>query len=397
MKVVQINSVCGYGSTGKICVGISKLLNSQKIENNILYCCGNSNYAQGVKYPSGGIKFQALKSRIFGNFGFNSYLATKKLIAELNRINPEIVHLHNLHSHNCNVELLMDYFRKHHTKLIWTFHDCWAFTAYCPHFVIAKCDKWKTGCCDCAQAKSFTWFVDRSHWLYHKKKDAVSDLNLTIVTPSQWLGGLVKESFFQQYPLQVINNGIDLEIFRPRQSDFRKKYHIPDDKFIILGVAIEWMHRKGTDVFIRLAQRLDPNKFQIVLVGTDDVIDRQLPENVISIHRTANQAELAEIYSAADLFANPTREDTYPTVNLESLACGTPILTFRTGGSPECLDEKTGMVVDCDDEEAFYHAILDIESRRPFTAEDCCARARSFDQQDKFREYIKLYETIMER
>lgn len=391
MKLVQINNVCGIGSTGKICVGISRILNAQGAENYILYSSGTTEYPQAIKCTEKFPKLQALRSRILGNYGFNSLQTTKQIIVELERIQPDIVHLHNLHAHNCNMEMLMDYFKEKKTKLIWTFHDCWAFTAYCPHFVMAKCEKWKTGCCNCIQAKSFSWFIDRSAWLYNKKKEVFSGLDLTIVTPSKWLASLLKESFFRNYPVKVIHNGIDTDIFQPRTSAFRKKHHITEEKFIILGVAIQWVPRKGADVFIRLAKRLDPEKFQIVLVGTDNQVDKLLPENVISIHRTSNQAELAEIYSAADLFVNPTREEVLGLVNIEALACGTPVITFRTGGSPECIDEHTGMIVDCDDEEALYRAILKIETERPFSAEACRIRAQQFSEKEKYIEYYKLY------
>lgn len=394
MKVVQINIVCGYGSTGKICVGISKALNLENIENYILYCSGNSSYSQGIKCTEKFPKLQALRSRILGNYGFNSKVTTKRLLAELDRIAPDIVHLHNLHGHNCNLDMLMEYCRSRKIKLVWTFHDCWAFTAYCPYFDMVNCDKWKTGCHHCVQRKRFSWFVDRSAWLYQKKKKAFSNLDMTIVTPSQWLADLVRASFLKDYPVQVIHNGIDLTVFHPSVSEFRKRYLIPESKFVLLGVAIQWVPRKGADVFIRLAQRLDPEKFQIVMVGTDPEIDKQLPENVISIHRTENQQELAEIYSAADLFVNPTREDNYPTVNLEALACGTPILTFRTGGSPECIDEKTGWVVDCDDEAALYEAILTIEAQKPFSAGNCCNRAQRFSEEEKYQEYVALYKHL---
>ena len=260
---------------------------------------------------------------------------------------------------------------------------------------MAKCNKWKTECHDCIQAKSFSWFVDRSTWLYNKKKEVFSDLDLTITTPSQWLADLVKESFLRNYPVEVIHNGIDTNAFYPRASTFREDHHIPQDKCILLGVAIQWVPRKGADVFIRLAEKLDMEKFQIVLVGTDDKVDRTLPENIISIHRTANQAELAEIYSAADLFVNPTREEVLGLVNLEALACGTPVITFRTGGSPETIDEKTGMVVDCDDEEALYQAILKIAAERPFSQEDCVARAQQFSEKDKYMEYYRIYEEAL--
>ena len=391
MKIVQINSICGKGSTGKICVGISKVLCGQGIENYILYSSGHSNYPYGIKCAEPLPKLQALLSRVLGNYGFNSRIATKRLIQELERIAPDVVHLHNLHGHNCDLKMLMEYFREKRTRLVWTFHDCWAFTAYCPHFVMAGCEKWKTGCHRCSQRRSFSWFFDRSRWLYEKKKQAFSGLDLTIVTPSQWLADLVKESFLKEYPVTVVNNGIDLSVFKPTPSDFRQKHGIREDQFLLLGVAIGWHPRKGADVFMRLARRLDPDKFRIVMVGTDDAMDAQLPENIISIHRTANQAELAEIYTAADLFVNPTREDTFPTVNMESIACGTPVLTYRTGGSPEILDEKTGMVVDCGDEEALFEAIVRIGMDSPFNHENCRIRAFIYDENRKFREYSKLY------
>ena len=395
MKVVQINAVCGFGSTGKICVGISKVLCSQGIENYILYNSGCSDRPLGIKCAEPLPKVQALRSRILGNYGFNSRISTKKLIRELQRIEPDVVHLHNLHGHNCDLEMLMAYFRETKTKLVWTFHDCWAFTAYCPHFVMAGCEKWKTGCHHCSQRRTFSWFFDRSSWLYEKKKRALSGLDMTIVTPSEWLAGLVKESFLKEYPVVVVNNGIDLNVFKPTPSDFRQNHGIREDQVLLLGVAIGWHPRKGADVFMRLARRLDPDRFRIVMVGTDDQIDRQLPENIISIHRTANQAELAQIYTAADLFVNPTREDTFPTVNMESLACGTPVLTYRTGGSPEILDDKTGMVVDCDDEEALYDAIMRIGHEQPFSWTDCRSRGLSYDENRKFREYSALYESIL--
>lgn len=395
MKVVQINAVCGFGSTGKICVGISRILSSQGIENYILYCTGSTDYPNGVKCAEPLPKLQALRSRVLGNYGFNSRRTTRILIRELERIGPDVVHLHNLHGHNCDLELLMDYFREKKTKLVWTFHDCWAFTAYCPHFVMAGCEKWRTGCHHCSQRRTFSWFFDRSRWLYEKKKRAFSGLDMTIATPSEWLAGLVKESFLKEYPVVVVNNGIDLDVFKPTPSDFRQKYGISQDQFLLLGVAIQWVPRKGADVFMRLARRLDPERFKIVLVGTDDAIDKQLPENIISIHRTANQTELAEIYTAADLFVNPTREDTFPTVNMESIACGTPVLTFHTGGSPEIIDGKTGAAVDCDDEEALYRSIIRIEADRPFAREDCRAHALFYDENRKFREYAQLYRSIL--
>ena len=253
------------------------------------------------------------------------------------------------------------------------------------------CDKWKNGCGSCPQKRKYSWLFDRSAELYQRKRKAFSGVDLTIITPSQWLADQVKQSFLKTCPVKVIRNGIDLEIFKPTDGNFRERYHIPTEKYILLGVAHGWSVRKGLDVFVELAQRLDSQKFQIVLVGTDEIIDRQLPENIISIHRTNNQQELAEIYSAADLFVNPTREDNYPTVNLEAIACGTPVLTFRTGGSPESLTEKTGCVVDCGDIDVMEQGILRIREQMPYSRKECLESAKRFDKNNCYSAYLDLY------
>lgn len=393
MIIVQINATCGAGSTGKICVLISKLLNAQKIQNSILYSIKQSDCSNGIKVGSDiYIKIQALLSRILGRYGFVSYWATKKIIFLLNRLKPDIVHLHNLHSHNCNIAKLLEYLREKQIKVIWTFHDCWAFTAYCQYYDMSKCDKWKTGCHECPQRKTYSWFADRSKCLFRKKKEATRDLNLTIITPSQWLANEVKQSFLKAYPVKVINNGIDLFVFKPIESDFRHRYELVGKK-IVLGVAFDWGPRKGLDVFVELSKRL-PENYRIVLVGTNDLIDSQLPENIISIHRTQNQTELAEIYTAADVFANPTREENYPTVNMESLACGTPVVTFCTGGSPEILDETCGSVVPCDDVDAMEMEIRRVCEENPYSREKCLNRAQGFDMNKCFKEYVELYKVV---
>lgn len=390
MKVVQINATCGAGSTGKICVAISELLDKQNIENYVFYTQGNSQHKNGVKYADKKyIKLQALKSRVLGNYGFNSKKATKRLIYKLKEINPDIVHLHNIHSHNVNLETLFNFLKEKKIKTFWTFHDCWAFTGYCPHFDMIGCDKWQKECENCPQRKEYSWIFDNSTALFNKKKELFLGLDLTIITPSQWLAGLVKQSFLKDYPVKVINNGIDLDIFKPTTSEFRKKYNC-EDKFIVLGVAFGWGAKKGLDVFIELSKRLDDN-YQIVLVGTNENIDKQLPANIISIHRTQNQQELAEIYTAADLLVNPTREENYPTVNMESLACGTPVLTFNTGGSPEIIDDTCGTTVPKNDIDSLYEEIVRTTVENPFSQESCTKRASNFDANERFKEYLKLY------
>lgn len=393
MKILQINATCGVGSTGKICVGISRLLTENNVDNYILYSSRSNGYELGIscaddKY----IKLQALKSRVFGNYGFNSVAATKRMIAEIERLGPDVVHLHNIHGHDCNLEMLFGYFRKNKTRLIWTFHDCWAFTGYCTYFTAVKCEKWQTVCSDCIQKSGYSWFSDKSHKLFCKKRELFKGIDMTIVTPSLWLADLLKQSFLSEYPVKVINNGIDLDVFRYDSGDFRRKYAL-ENKKVVLGVSMGWDERKGLDVFVELAKRL-PEEYKIVLVGTDDNADRLITDNIISIHRTENQQELAKIYSAADVFVNPTREDNYPTVNIEAIACGTPVVTFKTGGSPEMIDESCGSVVECDDIAALEKEIIRICTDKPYSRENCTIKAKSFDKNVRFKEYLKLYERV---
>ncbi len=393
MKIVQINTTCGVGSTGKICVGISQVLSKNNIENHILYSSRGNDYKLGVKCSNDKyIRIQALKSHMLGNYGFNSKRETKRIISELERINPDIVHLHNIHGHDCNLEMLFAYFKNNKIKLIWTFHDCWAFTGYCTYFDIAKCNKWQTHCEKCVQRTESSWFFDKSYELFEKKKQLFEGLDFTIVTPSQWLAELVKQSFLRNYPVEVIYNGIELEIFRPYENNFKEKYGL-DNKKMLLGVAFDWGKRKGLDVFIELSKRLSDD-YKIVLVGTNDKIDKFLPSNILSFHRTSNQQELAEIYSVAEVFVNPTREENYPTVNMEAIACGTPVLTFRAGGSPEMLDATCGSVVECDDIDALEKEIIRICAEKPYSQEACIEKAKEFDKNEKYKEYLELYERV---
>ena len=390
MKVAQINSVCGSGSTGKICVSISRLMTEYGIDNVIFFVHGDNDYSLEKKYMSSSeVKVQALKAKVYGTYGFHAKRATQRLIEALDRFAPDVVQLHNLHGHNVHLGLLFSYLKERKIKVFWTFHDCWAFTGYCMYFDAIKCDRWITGCKNCPQRKKYSWVFDRSSWLFEKKRALFSGLDMTIITPSQWLADLVKKSFLGNYPVKVIYNGIDLDVFSPAESNFREKNGIAKDKKILLGIANKWEKRKGLDVFIKLAQRLDKEKYQIVLVGTDDIVDKQLPQHIISIHRTTNQKELAEIYSAVDYFINPTREDNFPTVNIEALACGTPVITFDTGGSSEALTDECGIVVEKDKFDGLCRAIEDGSIN--FTDEACLKRAALFNRENKFKEYIELY------
>ena len=402
MKVAMINGGV-FGSTGKIMLGIADLL--EKYGNQV-FCAApitvtnKDREPQREYYKIGTFfsrKINVLLSRVSGASNCYAQSSTKKLLKNLIAFQPDVLHLHNLHGDYINLPLLFKYIKKYNVPVVWTLHDCWAFTGHCPHFTIEKCEKWKEHCFKCPQYRKYPKSLfDNSKKMFRLKKKWFTGVkNLTIVTPSQWLADLVKQSFLKDYPIKVIHNGIDLTVFKPTPSDFRKKYGIPENKFILLGVAFGWGARKGLDVFIELAHRLNKEKFQIVLVGTDNNADKQLPQEIISIHRTQNQAELAEIYTAADLFVNPTREENYPTVNMEAIACGTPVVTFRTGGSPEILTERTGSIVDCDDIDALQKEIERICETKSFSKEDCITRAKEFDENVRFKEYPELYKTVL--
>ena len=380
-SIVSIN-LGNRGSTGKIMRSVSALAekngyvayqaypdcraNLPSIEHDIVLC----NFVS--------FKLNRELAKFTGYNGCFASITTLRFLSKLNKIKPDILHFHNLHNSYINLPLLFRYVKKHHIRVIWTLHDCWSFTGRCPYFDMTKCDRWKTGRGNCPYPKDSypQALVDKTSTMWKLKKKWFTGIeDMTIVTPSQWLADFVKESFLKDYPVKVINNGIDLTIFRPTESDFRQKHGI-GDKYMLLGVADSWGARKGLDVFVELSKRLDSAKYQIVLVGTNVSVDEQLPE----------------IYTAADLFVNPTREENYPTVNMESIACGTPVLTFRTGGSPEILDETCGAVVDCDDIDALENEIIRISKEKPFSQEACLKRAKAFDKDKLFREYVNLYE-----
>ncbi len=342
MKIVEINSVCGFGSTGRICTDLASILEEQGHECKIIYGRGNvldqyQKYAVRIGTDLG-VNIHASLSRIFDRAGFYSKHATKKMIKWLKEYDPDVIHLHNIHGYYINIKELFSYLKTCNKKIIWTLHDCWNFTGHCSHFDYIKCDKWKTGCFKCPQKKEYPKSIvfDRSRKNYQDKKDLFTGINnMTIVTPSYWLADLVKESFLKEYRIEVIHNGIDLNIFKPTPSNFREKYHL-EDKYIVLGVASIWSTKKGLDDFIQLSNMLD-DRFQIVLVGLNQEQLKKIPKNILGIERTNSIKELAEIYTACDVFLNLTYEDNYPTVNLEAQACNTPVITYSTGGSIESV------------------------------------------------------------
>lgn len=398
MTIFEVNSV-PYGSTGHIMFQIADAIESA---GGTAYTSTSYTKPRGEVFPEryyriGGFLGKLehiILAKLTGRHGCYSHYATYRLIRKMKQVKPDIIHLHNIHGWYLNWPMLFSYLKQTSVPTFWTLHDCWSFTGNCPHFTAARCGKWETGCFQCPQYRTYPGcFWDDSARQYVLKKRCFTGVpKMTLVTPSQWLADIVSQSFLKDYPVKVIHNGMDLSVFRPAPSNFRERHSISQNAYILLGVAFDWSERKGLDVFVKLSKRLDHAKYRIVLVGTNKKVDKQLPDTIISIHRTQNQRELAEIYTAADLFVNPTREENYPTVNMEAIACGTPVLTFRTGGSPEILDETCGSVVDCDDVDALEQEIVRICEERPYTEQACLRRAEAFDMKNRFKEYVKLYE-----
>ena len=399
MRIVQINGGA-KGSTGKIMMGIAEVARAQGHEVMCASPITTTNRDAGEDcgyYRIGTFNSRRLNvalARITGFNGCFAWFETYKLLKKIDEFKPDIIHLHNLHDSYINLPMLFSYIKKHNVPTVWTLHDCWAFTGQCPHFTMVKCDKWKTGCHSCPQYKEYpASLYDNTKRMWQLKKKWFTGVkNMTIVTPSEWLANLVNESYLKEYPIKVINNGIDLNIFKPTPCDDvmgggKLNAHI------VLFVSFGWSVYKGLDVIVDLAKKLTSD-YQIVVVGSDDRVDKLLPNNVISIHRTQDQRELAKIYSGATVFANPTREEMLGMVNIEALACGTPVVTFRTGGSPECIDDKSGIVVEKDNIDEMKEAIIQVCEQHKFTREDCVKRAQKFEGIKKYGEYIELYENI---
>ena len=394
-KLLQLNAVANWGSTGKIVEQIG--LKAQESGWDSFVAFGrHMNPSKLELIKVGSIPFvyeHFLENRFLDREGLASRLPTYRLINQMKNLKPDVVQLHNIHDHWLNYPQLFRHLAKEKVPVVWTFHDCWAFTGHCALYY-DDCVKWKTGCGNCPH--KFNYCTDRSSYNYILKKELFNSIkNLTIVPVSDWMGEKVKESFLGQHKIRVIHNGIDLKVFKPTESAIRKKYGIA--KNLVLGVAQVWSKKKGLNDFFALRNRLCDD-YSILLVGLSHDQIKSLPNGIIGLTRTGNVFELAKLYAAADVFANPTYSDTFPTVNIEALACGTPIVTYRTGGSPEAVDEKTGVVVEQGDLDGLCSAIFEVAKKgKEYYSASCRKRAEMyFDKEKCFKNYIELYNGLME-
>lgn len=392
--LLQINVTANSGSTGKITENIGRIvLDNGWRSVNAYGRWANPSNGELIRIGSDfSVKEHGIESRLFDNHGLASRHATKTLILKIKEIKPDIIHLHNIHGYYLNYQILFKYLNTTNIPVVWTLHDCWSFTGHCTHFITAGCEKWKTGCFECPLKGDYPKsFIDRSRRNYRLKKHLFSgNNNLHVIAVSDWLAGLVKESFFKNKDIRIIKNGIDLDLFKPTGSGNRESIRI-------LGVSSVWTKDKGLYDFYQLRKLLYESKYEIVLIGLNKKQISELPEGIIGIERTESVEELVTLYSSATVFVNLTYADTFPTVNLEALACGTPVVTYRTGGSPEAIDEKTGIVVEKSDIDGVKNAILSIcEKGKDYYAEACRKRAEEqFDKNKCFEKYIDLYEKLI--
>ena len=400
--IVQINATANSGSTGRIVEGISRLILQKGWDSIVAF--GRNESQSHSKTLKIGNKVSLYKhvflTRIFDKHGLGSVKSTKEFLTQLKHLKPDIIHLHNIHGYYLNYKLLFEFLNDSGIPVVWTLHDCWAITGHCAYFDFANCYKWKISCSHCPQKKVYpaSWFSDRSEKNYHQKKESFHLPNdITLVTVSNWLKSIISKSFLADKSCILIHNGINLTHFAYQESEFRNQYQL-HDKMIILGVASVWDQRKGLNDFIKLSQKLD-QKTVIVLVGLTKSQTKRLPENIIGIKRTESVTELAKIYSAADVFFNPTWEDNYPTTNMEAIACGTPVITYNTGGSVESISENTGYIIEKGNLDGCINALNDINKKgRSYFIQNCQEYSHNhFNQEVNFNKYIMLYEKILSK
>lgn len=400
-KLLIINVSANTGSTGRIAEGIGKLAKDNGYEPFFAYgrkCLNSSSNLIRIGNDFD-IKMHGISSLLFDNHGFGSKNATKEFIKQIDKIKPDIINLHNIHGYYLNVEILFSYLKKIKVPIVWTFHDCWPFTGHCSYFDRYHCEKWKIGCNNCPNIKGYpkSIFLDRSYRNYNKKKHIFREItnDTVLVAPCLWMKENIEQSFLADYPIRVINNGIDLNAFKPIiDQQVRDKLNIPMHNKVILGVASIWDERKGLKDFMALRERLNEN-YTILLVGLNKKQVSSIPNGIIPIERTESVEELAKIYSMANIFVNPTYIDNFPTTNLEALACGTPVITYKTGGSPDAIDENTGIVVPQGDINQLEISVRNAIDNNIFSSDNCRFRAEYlFSRDDRFYDYIKLFDEL---
>lgn len=396
MKIYQVNVVCSVGSTGRIAADISQYVGQKGDQCRIAY--GRRTAEDGIdairietKYGS---IFHAVMTRLTDRHGLYSKHATRRLIEDMRQYEPDIIHLHNIHGYYLNYELLFAFLKEYNKPVVWTLHDCWAFTGHCAHFDAVGCDKWKIECENCCQTREYptSWFRDASAENYVRKQQAFCGVEkLQIVTVSDWLKRMVQRSYLSCYPIRTIYNGVDLQVMKPCPTKLRNSYQL-EDKKVILGVASVWNEKKGLVIFRELANRL-PGNCQIVMIGVSDKQKRELPENILCLDKVG-YTELVEWYSTADIYVNGSVEETMGLTTVEAMACGTPVVVQNATAVPEVVGEGCGIVVEKGDIEGMTAAIHRI-SKTPEISARCREHAERYEKSGQYEQYYRLYQELV--
>ena len=406
-RVLQINTVAVHGSTGRITEGIGSSAIEHGYESFIAYGRNKPSDSTSTLVRIGNtfsVNEHVIQTRLLDRQGLASKMATRSFVKEIIKINPDIIHLHNLHGNYINYKILFDYLSSSRKPVVWTIHDCWPITGHCVHFTAVNCDKWRTGCCNCPRLYSYPRSIlfDRSRLNYLNKKASFTSISRMYLTPvSYWLGGVLAQSFLNMYPIKPIHNGIDLTSFYPRpesEEGIRRKYKL-GNRFIVLGVATGWSSENGLYDFIQLREQLN-DQFVIVLVGVTERIKALLPNGIVGIFRTDSQDELAELYSTADIFVNGSFEETFGLVTAEAMACGTPAIVYNSTACPEIVNPDVGYVIPVRDIVAMASTIktqyaLSKEERMAQSSRCTSYIMKFFRKEDRYAEYVSLYDRIL--
>lgn len=409
-KLLQINPVVRIStSTGRIMQEIGELAMQNGWESYIAYGFGRDGHKPCASQliPVGNtwdVRWHGVMTRLFDRHGLASKRATRQFVEQIKQIDPDIIHIHNIHGYFLNYPILFDYLSTCGKPVIWTVHDCWLYTGHCYHYAYARCYEWETHCKNCPQKRAFptSYWQDRSSKNFIDKRNAFTSIPkdlMRFVTVSAWMRNEMSRSFLKDYDFQVIHNGIDTSIFQPRSIEaVKQKYGLTDKRHILLGVASIWSDEKGLSDFLSLAEHINEEEI-IVLVGVDESLKNRLPKQIKAISRTENIEQLAELYSAATAFVNPTWQDNYPTVNMEAISCGTPVVTYRTGGSIETITPDTGRIVEQGEIEGLLHAVREIEElgKDYFTPRCRDYALAHFRKEERYADYLRLYEAMLRK
>ena len=393
MKVIQINAVSEYSSTGRTTSELHDAL-IQKGHESWIAAPNVPNGIQTIKIGSKlEIGFHGLFSRSFGRQGYASVLSTWRLISKLKKINPDIVHLRNLHANFINLHLLFCYLRDNNVPTVITLHDCWPFTGHCCYFIDSNCDKWKKGCGKCPDIRMWntSWFFDFSRRNLLNKSRYFSELkNLGVIGVSDWVTNFARDSILKNATIiKRIYNWIDIDKFRPSSSRMS-----PNPTPIILGVSQIWNRQKGLEDFIKLATMLPDCKF--MLVGKLIEYIEDIPLNINFIGTTSSVDQLIEYYNKADVFFNPSTRETFGKVTAEALACGLPVVAYNATATPELVGSGCGYIVTVGDIDAAKDAVEKVLKDKTMAKRAREYAVRTFDKSKLVDEYIEVYQALID-